>query len=72
MVDLDGALRFFRNIELSPHGVVKRKPTIEADPDKGRRVHEAIVDSVAEAIAGTLGELAPFMRRGLEERGPSD
>jgi creatinine amidohydrolase/Fe(II)-dependent formamide hydrolase-like protein len=61
MVDLDGALRFFRNVELSPHGVVKRKPTIEADPDKGRRVHEAIVDSATEAVVAMLADLEPFM-----------
>jgi creatinine amidohydrolase len=60
-VDIDGALRFFRNIELSPHGVVKRKPTIVADPDGGRRVHEAIVGSVTDSVAGAIAELGPYM-----------
>jgi creatinine amidohydrolase len=61
MVDLDGALRFFRTIELSPHGVVKRTPTIEADPEKGRRVHESIVAEVVGAVVTTIANLGPFM-----------
>jgi hypothetical protein len=41
--------------------VVKRKPTIEADPDKGRRVHDAIVESAPESITGAIEDLALFL-----------
>jgi creatinine amidohydrolase/Fe(II)-dependent formamide hydrolase-like protein len=60
-VDLDGALRFFRTAELSPAGVIKREPTIEADPEKGRRVHERMVTCLADTIVDTARSLARFL-----------
>lgn len=56
-----GALRFFKSIEVTSHGVIKRYPNVIADPVRGEKLHQAMVSSIAESIIQLANELSDVL-----------
>ena len=59
-----GALRFFRTAEITPHGVIKQRPEVIANPEHGLTLHDAIVHEMTEAILRLAEELGNVLGNG--------
>lgn len=55
---LPSALRFFRNIEIGPTGVIKSTDTINIDPDAGEKIHQEIVNEIVNGINSILPKIS--------------
>jgi creatinine amidohydrolase/Fe(II)-dependent formamide hydrolase-like protein len=56
-----GSLRFFRSSEIAPDGVIKRDPTVTADPEKGLTLHDAIVANASESVLNLIESLSSVL-----------
>lgn len=53
-----GSMRFFRNVEVTSNGIIKKLPTVIVDPNKGLQVHEAVVGELRSSVLTLLDELS--------------
>ncbi len=53
-----GSLKFFRNIEIYPDGIIKEIPTVIADPEKGKLLHKKMTDNLMNEILGLIANIA--------------
>jgi len=49
-----GSLKFFRNAEMYPDGIIKELPMVIADPERGKLLHRKMTDSLISAILGLI------------------
>lgn len=56
-----GSLRFFRLSEIAPDGVIKKNPTVIADPEKGLALHDAIVANALESVLDLIESLSSVL-----------
>ncbi|MBU3918929.1 creatininase family protein [Patescibacteria group bacterium] len=52
-----GSLKFFRNIEIYPDGIIKELPLTTADPKKGKLLHEKMTDNLTDSILGLIANI---------------
>lgn len=52
-----GTLRFFKTKELHPEGIIKELPMVIADPQKGKELHDEIIENLVIFIKETLSNL---------------
>lgn len=56
-----GVLRFFRMAELTTEGVIKRHPTVIADPAKGSRLHAAMTEELFKSTKELIVDLTALL-----------
>jgi creatinine amidohydrolase/Fe(II)-dependent formamide hydrolase-like protein len=52
-----GVFRFFRTADVTSSGVIKERPRVIADPIKGERVHEEVVEHFSDSVVRISEEL---------------
>lgn len=52
-----GSLKFFRNIEIYPDGIIKELPMVVADPEKGKLLHKKMTDNLANTILSLIANI---------------
>lgn len=52
-----GSLKFFRNIEIHPDGIIKELPIVIADPKKGKLLHKEMISSLNSTILDLIANI---------------
>lgn len=52
-----GSLKYFRNIEIYPDGIIKELPMVISDPKKGKLLHEKIVTNLLKETTNIINNI---------------
>lgn len=52
-----GSLKYFRNVEIYPDGIIKELPVVIANPEKGELLHKKLINSLMDAILNATANI---------------